>query len=340
MIKILIFLLVFLGFPSFGKGQACSMKIHDVSIDTCTINPAIRKVPKGSQNIKAILKAARKVCVSEQDKAYFAYAYIASHFLYDENRAKQIGKKKVKRELYINELLSKKKGVCGDFSNYFKLLCDSLGVKCLRVDGYTSGGMFFITPDESIFDHAWNMVSIDGKWMYVDATWAMGDGKSLKSLDKINYDYLFTTENDFDLSHLPADPVYQLSTNKKTFKEFRWREKEFSNQRDSAVYDLIDERYVMSDKDRRFAELKSQLTFSKAPEIAVFSSVVLKIYSLTDKKNPAVKKLKKADYEEAIAWFGELRSYSEELGNRDQKRLEQTIQYEIKECQKKMEKLK
>lgn len=340
MIKSFTLCLFFLCFHSLGIGQACSMKIGNIFIDTCVINPVIRKIPKGSQNIKSILKSARKVCVTEQDKAYFAYSYIGSHFTYDDGRAKEIGKHKVKRELYVNELLSKKKGVCGDFSNYFKLLCDSLGVKCLRVDGYTSGGIFFVTPDESIFDHAWNIVSINGEWMNVDATWGMGDGKSFKSLKHINYDYLFSVDSKFGLSHLSADPVYQLTTEKKTFKEFRWRQKDFMARGDSTVNLLIDQRYSLSDKDRRFAELKSQLSFSKAPEIAVFSSVVLKIYSLTDKKNPAIKKLKKANYEEAIAWFSDLRAYSNELGSRDQKKLEVTIQQEIKECEKKMAKLK
>ena len=338
---IICIILVFTGLE--GKAQICAQNINGFFIDTCALNGGIRKIPKKTKNIKTIVRRINEYCTTEQDKAYFIYAYISSNFIYDMDRFKSIKKRKVKRELYTKELLTKGKGVCGDYASFYKLLCDSVGVKCLRVNGYTSGGILFHTPDESTFDHSWNIISVNGKWYYVDVTWALNlstVSSKPKIAGKTPFDYLFASEGSFTWTHMSGDPVYQLCTSKKTFKQFRWREKDLSTATDETVNRLIDERYAMDEKTRYFTELQSQLDFSKAPEIEIFSGCFIRIQRLTDKSDPEIKKITRQQYEEAIEWYTQLKTFSGRLSKKDQKKLEYTIDKEVKECTKKMEKLK
>lgn len=52
------------------------------------------------------------------------------------------------------------KGVCMSYAYSFRLLCDLSDVKCIVTTGYLNGNL----------PHAWNMVSIDGKWYEIDCT--------------------------------------------------------------------------------------------------------------------------------------------------------------------------
>ena len=54
-----------------------------------------------------------------------------------------------------------KAAVCEGFAEAFDLLCSAAGLKCTSVVGFVSTGG----------DHQWNIVEIDGKCYYFDATW-------------------------------------------------------------------------------------------------------------------------------------------------------------------------
>ena len=98
--RILITGIIVLLFGFEGRSQICAMNINGFFIDTCALNPGVRKVQKKTKNIKNILKRVNEYCTTDQDKAYFIYSYIASNFVYDMDRFKSIKKRNVKRELY------------------------------------------------------------------------------------------------------------------------------------------------------------------------------------------------------------------------------------------------
>lgn len=54
--------------------------------------------------------------------------------------------------------------VCDGISKTYSLLCNMLGIDCIRVVGQAG-------VDESWGGHAWNKVKVDGQWYIVDATW-------------------------------------------------------------------------------------------------------------------------------------------------------------------------
>lgn len=74
---------------------------------------------------------------------------------------------------YLKKVLDKRKGVCAGYALLFKKLCDHAGIKAEIVEGYARTRPYQVGNNMSV-NHAWNAVQIDGKWHYLDATWAAG----------------------------------------------------------------------------------------------------------------------------------------------------------------------
>ena len=57
-------------------------------------------------------------------------------------------------------IMCKQKGVCQSYAYTTKLLCDANGIKCNVLTGYMN----------KTLPHGWNVVELDGKWYWIDAT--------------------------------------------------------------------------------------------------------------------------------------------------------------------------
>lgn len=154
--------------------------------------------------------------LTERERVDSIFSWIVNHVDYD-------------REAYQNglsssedpqEVICSRKAVCTGFSNLFAALCRFNEIDVRVVTGYARGaghrdGSEFVAPN-----HAWNSVKIDGKWYLADVSWASAyrmhliDSDSETSgiafpLSTYSTFYLAEPEN-FVLSHLPEDPVWQL----------------------------------------------------------------------------------------------------------------------------------
>ncbi len=114
----------------------------------------------------------------------------------------------------ITGTLASKKGVCQDYSELFKAMCDRAGIPCFVITGYAKA--FDYRPGKK-FDktnHAWNMVDLDGNYYLLDLTWSSGyvqyENDSWHYYIKPNVSQLFTAPELFVEKHLPADPQWQL----------------------------------------------------------------------------------------------------------------------------------
>lgn len=98
----------------------------------------------------------------------------------------------------IYSVFVNKSSVCQGYAKATQYLLNRLGVECTMVQGSVDTGE----------GHAWNLVSVDGSFYYVDTTW--GDAyynRESESLPKegypeINYDYLCITTKDLMRTHI------------------------------------------------------------------------------------------------------------------------------------------
>jgi len=121
-------------------------------------------------------------------------------------------------------ILTTKKGVCQNYSELLKSMCTLAGIECHVIKGYSKGYGYTKNKVFQSTDHAWNIVQLDGKYSYIDLTWASGSVKttngSMRFVKTLNPAEIFAEPNYFAITHMPGDPRWQLRTNPITLKSF------------------------------------------------------------------------------------------------------------------------
>nr|WP_322624741.1 transglutaminase domain-containing protein [uncultured Flavobacterium sp.] len=164
-------------------------------------------------------------CTTETEKARAIFVWITDNIAYDYrafNKHKLPKRPKPKKGKnydfivaqwkvdYTDRVLRKGKAVCEGYSMLFNCMCDYAGLKTDYVPGYVKS-----QPNQigrmGILDHTWNGILLDGKYYFLDATWAAGGCSTDKKgrLDGFfkNFDdfYWLTPVEKFCMDHYPED---------------------------------------------------------------------------------------------------------------------------------------
>lgn len=305
-------------------------------VDTIKIQKVIAKCEKSTNPLK-VVKVLNDTCRNDLEKIYGVYTYIASSFSYDLKRAKQIGKNEIKRELYITEVMKKRKGVCGDFATLFKLLADSLHVPCFRVDGYALTGRIFHPVKQKRINHAWNMVKVAGQWYPVDVTYGMQNYTN-KDYNRPHVWYTFLMQNKkwFSLMHLPVDPDFQLYTRKISFKDFRYGKWFFKDPiRDSlGIVSVLDSRYSMSYSENVLKTAENAVENAKQIKYLSIKAILIPLTKVIDKKTKYKEKITEDDIQLAKDLYSGLIELNERQKAKGYKRAIRYCEYQLIEVDK------
>ena len=128
--------------------------------------------------------------ISEYEKVKYIYEYLIRHVEYVEN---------AKDNQNIYSALVNGESVCAGYAKANQYLMNKLGIYCTYVTGTAQN-------ENGIEPHAWNIVCLDGKYYYVDVTWAdpvKADGQMDDSL--IIYDYLCYSDAELSKTHILDD---------------------------------------------------------------------------------------------------------------------------------------
>ncbi|HWT75950.1 MAG TPA: transglutaminase domain-containing protein [Mobilitalea sp.] len=127
-----------------------------------------------------ILAKIIKKGMTQKEKVKAIHDYVVNHITYDS---------KYKDDQTLESVfttIDKGRGVCGDYALLFMNLCKRADIPCVFEASYFH------------FEHAWNAVYINGKWLFVDTTWDDDDS------GKVRYTYFLKDKYTFMKTHLPA----------------------------------------------------------------------------------------------------------------------------------------
>lgn len=152
---------------------------------------------------------------TDKERVRAAFIWVASTFSYDvdnmyELRLNETPEDKIKKPLITH------KGVCENYAAVFNDVCQKLGLNSVMVTGYNK-----VNGITSYVPHAWCAVYYDGSWKLYDPTWASGrinKGQFVRKLDNSFYE---ARPEVLVKTHMPFDPMWQLSTEPIDNKEFK-----------------------------------------------------------------------------------------------------------------------
>lgn len=164
---------------------------------------------------------------SDSLKVRAIYDWMTDNISYDVPLFRKIGRKSAEEFMELQQteqVLASKKAVCMGYAILFKDLCNATGIKAEFVSGYSKT----VDPQTNRPNipetlHAWNAVKLNEKWYLCDVTWSAGsvdmnEGKFFKAKNEA---YYLSNSQEFAKKHLPFDPIWQLSNEPLTMREFR-----------------------------------------------------------------------------------------------------------------------
>ncbi|WP_298765671.1 transglutaminase domain-containing protein [uncultured Polaribacter sp.] len=199
------------------------------------VDQLVLNYPKFS-NVANLASKIKKDFSTDKDKARAAFIWLANNINYDleeyynpkqrtysfkyRNEAEKLEKIQLAKDQIINTAFKTKKGVCEEYAQAFKKICDLLQIEAAVISGNVRNSASEIGIIKNTTNHAWNAVKIDHQWIFLDATWAAGflrNNKWIKSYN--NYFYNIPKENIFK-THLPKKSIWILRFGRITPKEF------------------------------------------------------------------------------------------------------------------------
>lgn len=201
---------------------------------------SVAKTIKYKGEIALLTYDLTKDYTSELEKSRAIFIWITHNVAYDYKLA---NKKKSKRKRfkcrkktncdaeyaewkndYLKKVIDKKKGICNGYAELLHKMCGQAGIQSNVVYGYIKDEQGHIGK-MGILDHDWNLVIIDGKQYFLDATWASGfstknkKGKLKNFTFKYNDYYWLTPVEKLSRNHFPKDSTWIKHTTYAKAKE-------------------------------------------------------------------------------------------------------------------------
>ncbi len=236
-----------------------------------TIDKQALAIPKSMEETSDLIaQYINQTFTNDNDKIRAIFIWIATNIRYDIHKTYTKQAYKGKSDI-IQKTLHQRKSVCDGYATLFEELANKVGITSFIVDGYTKQNGLINQSG-----HVWCVANIESEWFLFDPTWGAGYILNSKQFIKaINNDYFRAKPEEMIKSHMPVDPLWQLSNYPLTHQEFYDgithidSSKRFFNFRDSiAIFEKQSkaERYTSSfrrikDNEINNEVIKNQLKF-------------------------------------------------------------------------------
>ena len=205
------------------------------SQDFKRVDSLVLEYPRFSK-VSDLATKISKDFISDEDKARAAFYWLAKNihynlkeyynpkqrsynFSYATEEEKKQKLQALKDKIIATAFLSKT-GVCEEYAQSFKKICDLVGLESEVIKGTVKIHPEEIGKPKGNTNHAWNAVKLNNKWLLLDATWAAGyefNGKWIQKFD--NYFYNIPKEKIFK-THFPKEAIWVLRFGNITLEEF------------------------------------------------------------------------------------------------------------------------
>lgn len=194
-----------LQYPRFSRVEDLANKIeNDFTSDIDKVRAAFFWLTK---NIRYNLQEYYN---PRQRKYRFRYAS-------EEEKAQKL--QAIKDQL-VNNAFRTKMGVCEEYAQSFKKICDLLNIESEVIKGNVRSNSNEIGKIENSTNHAWNAVKINGDWIILDATWAAGYEYNGKWIRKFNNYFFNMPKEKIFKTHFPEDNLWVLRFGRMSIQEF------------------------------------------------------------------------------------------------------------------------
>jgi len=136
--------------------------------------------------------------------------YQREELMYDPNFLFYMGSRNCSTP---NCVLEQKYAVCEGYTNLLQAFCQLSGIESYVISGYVR--QKGIKYDRAT--HAWNAVKVDGKWLFIDATWGSAN-RGTKTYNA--QDYFLVSADKFVMYHLPLSKQWQFLETPVSFSVF------------------------------------------------------------------------------------------------------------------------
>ncbi|MEL6864198.1 MAG: transglutaminase domain-containing protein [Bacteroidota bacterium] len=221
-----------------------------------------KQLPTDSFSYQEVASYLTKDLKTSTAKARALYVWISHNILYDMNQLRSPKKFATSAER-IEEVYQSKMGVCQGYAELFEAMCKVAKLNCVVVSGYTKDAYGNI-PNAS---HAWNVIEIDGDYYPLDLTWAAGYVDYGVFYPKFTDKYFLVPPEEFIKTHMPFDPIWQLSNQPISDKAFILGD---STRLDTALmftYADSIELYLRSNDDERLEQKYRRIKHSDIEEV-------------------------------------------------------------------------
>jgi len=309
------------------------------NIDTLIVYMPKNKMRK-IEDLNAYINSISK---NDYEKVRAMYMFVGQFLIYDWEKYEKIKKKEKTKQLSAQELLTGKKGVCGDVSEFIRVLCKMNNIPCLYITGYTK--QKWHEPHRKKTSHAWNALRIDSTWYLLDATWGMKNYTvKEKCRKRINTYYFLGHPIYYMQKHLRADPAMQLIPTPITYKFFKYR-RQSKKSLSKALYDTnynftdtLNSRLLLPEDQQILASAVSAYQFNPKNKYIVGEMLYWHAEELLDAKKQRKRKFSLEEMKHARTVYMESQAQFQKLDTIKGKGLSNFIQKKIDDLNKKIEK--
>jgi hypothetical protein len=220
----------------------------------------VNTIEISTTDFNKLLPVIAKTGRTDVEKLTLVYFWVYSHITFDTERFLKTGPL---QPLTLSETLTSGAAMCYEYNEFIDAACKYLGIPGYNIEGYVKYYGFEPGQNFTQNNHIWHTAYIGGEWKMIDLLWACGtinmrtgNYEFKKSLHK---EYFLVSPGNFNLTHLPADPIWQFENHPLTMAGFTSKSDGIDNTKRGEYINYIDSINVMNKLSPVNCELRSAI---------------------------------------------------------------------------------